>query len=155
MTETFIEQKIALKVGEVKAFTDISLDFLRKTGRVLSDVYGKDFIDNLQKDFKKLSIEISTLQKGTQYTTEIQEKSKKTIAKITKMQDMYIKDEWDNPTELTEWLGFFAGSAVVHWGLVLGRANKSKNAKLALICRSGKKINTTFFNKIVSVAQDL
>lgn len=155
MIENTNDQKIILKVGEIKAFTEVALKFLKKCDKTLSEVYGEVFVKNLQKEFSYLSREIVTFQKNSPESEAITQKSKKTEEKVTKMQEMYIKEEWDNVTELTEWLGFFAGSAIVHWTLVMGRAQKSKNVKLVSLCQEGKKINEAFFQKIITVSKTL
>ena len=44
--------------------------------------------------------------------------------KLSRMREEYIQDNWDEPAELLEWLGFFEGGAIVRWGLVRGISEK-------------------------------
>jgi hypothetical protein len=68
-------------------------------------------------------------------------KAEATGTKLRAMRDMYVGDQWDNPAELLEWLGFFEGAAVVHWALVEGAGKGLQDQDLADLAKDGKSIH--------------
>jgi hypothetical protein len=65
------------------------------------------------------------------------QKAEKTEAKLQKMRDDYVGDEWDNPTELLEWGGFFEGAAIVHFALVRGIAESLNDEGFLMLAQEG------------------
>ena len=41
-------------------------------------------------------------------------KAAKTTSKLTAMMELYVGDEWHNPTEVLEWCSFYAGAGAAH-----------------------------------------
>lgn len=100
--------------GFRKLFMDVKLDTLKKEN---TEHYEK--LLNIVKDLKVENITIP--------------KASATEEKLLSMRDLYVKDEWDNPTELCEWLGFFEGAAVVHFTLIKGIAESLANKTLEVL----------------------
>jgi hypothetical protein len=48
------------------------------------------------------------------------------------MRDLYLENEedWKNPAEILEWLGFFHGAGLVHWSLVKGVSEATAEGEL-------------------------
>lgn len=82
-------------------------------------------------------------------------KSEKTAAKLTSMRDLYVGDEWDNPTELMEWSGFFEGAAIVHWELVAGAALGINNSRLESLSRLALSTHREILNTASRVLNDV
>ena len=71
-----------------------------------------------------------TLLQDPELSQPAEAKIQGTGVKLRSMRDLYVGDEWENPTELAEWSGFFEGAAVVHWAIVLGAAEGTGNSSL-------------------------
>ena len=110
----------AKKLGEVLAFASVSLDTAKQGNKAMTVILGDsglaDFIDNNEKQIET----INQIAAEYEVTDIVNKKLAGTGEKLKKMRDLYIGDEWDNPTELLEWSGFFEGAAIVHWQLVIG-----------------------------------
>lgn len=104
------------------AFAKVGNDTLEKGAEGFSKVFMDQKLADLHKKNEEhlaAVLKIATEAKVTEITLP---KAKATAEKLSQMRDLYVKDEWDNPTELCEWFGFFEGAAVVHWTLVKGVA---------------------------------
>ena len=89
--------------GFLKLFTEIKIADLKKENQ--------EHISAIEEQVNDKDVSDTTLKKN-----------EATSVKLIAMRDLYVKDEWHNPAELCEWLGFFEGAAVVHWTLVKGVA---------------------------------
>lgn len=118
------------KVGEVLAFSESYLVLLDKANIAARFLWNDDVLSSIVQTHKGLITEIKTIAQSFPDSEIVTEKASKTKDKLLSMAEMYIKDEWDNPTELLEWLGFFSGAAIVHWALVAGIADANKLATL-------------------------
>lgn len=143
----------AKKLGEVLAFASVSLDTAERGHKAMVTILGDsglaDFIDNNKKQIET----INQIANEYKVTDIVNKKLAGTGEKLKKMRDLYIGDEWDNPTELLEWSGFFEGAAIVHWQLVVGisrglnndtigdLAQKTLIARQALFALVEKKLN--------------
>lgn len=119
----------AKKLGEVLAFSQAGQEIMRKGKKALDNIFentskisGK-FLDQ-EGQILKLAEKLSTIEITTV-------KARKTKEKLLKMAQLYIGQEWDNPAELMEWMGFFEGAAIVHWKLVEGVGNKLSDSELS------------------------
>ena len=96
------------KYGEVAAFVRLAEVILRQAGHPL------------QGHAPEVSVILETIASTilTPVPSEHSElfiaKRDKTIRKLTEMMDLYVGDEWDNPTEVLEWTSFFAGAGAAH-----------------------------------------
>ncbi len=107
----------AKKLGEVAAFARVGIETLVKGRNALSPILAVGDTITLFEEHEK---SLQGLAEGYGVTEIFDSKTTTTSDKLRLMRDAYVGDEWDNPTELLEWLGFFGGAAIVHWGLVLG-----------------------------------
>lgn len=107
----------AKKLGEVAAFARVGIETLVKGRNALSPILAVGDTITLFEEHEK---SLQGLAEGYGVTEVFATKTSTTSDKLRQMRDMYVGEEWDNPTELLEWFGFFEGAAIVHWGLVLG-----------------------------------
>jgi hypothetical protein len=132
-----INEFTAKKLGEVLAFTRVSTDTITKGHSALVQVLGEEKVqDMLDKNriHGEEVIRISTDAGAIDITLQ---KAEKTEAKLQKMRDDYVGDEWDNPTELLEWGGFFEGAAIVHFALVRGIAESLNDEGFLMLAQEG------------------
>lgn len=116
-------EKVAKKIGEAYAFAQVLTDTFESNTEVMTTLFGEhagSILDVTQVQREELA--------GIANTAGMSEivlpKAEKTGAKITKMGDMYVGDDWDDVAEVLEWMSFFIGGAIVHWQLIGGAANE-------------------------------
>jgi hypothetical protein len=78
----------------------------------------------------------------------VTEKAVKTVEKLQKMRDIYLQDRWDDPIEIFEWLSFFEGAAMAHWGLIRGVSESINRLVLIDFAKSGEKFHHLNFHLI-------
>lgn len=112
---------VGKKIGEVMAFSKVGKELLEKAPS-LTGVFGDAMVDDmkiqLQQEYEGL------LKAAGDQAETAKKKSEATSEKLHKLANTYVGDEWDNPVEVMEWLGFFEGAAVVHCALVEGAAEQ-------------------------------
>jgi hypothetical protein len=108
---------VSKKLGEVMAFSVVGVKTIGQGRAALATVFND--LDDLEQTQIFYQTELTTIAGDNPLFTA---KAEGTGAKLTGMRDAYIGDEWDNPVEIMEWLGFFEGAAIVHWSLVGGAA---------------------------------
>lgn len=128
-------EKTARKIGEVLAFTILGIEIFHKGQKALEGVLGADFIEEVSRSLKTHKKQILSLVEGTELAEVTLAKAQSTQKKLQTMQDLYLQDQWDDPTEIMEWLGFFEGAAAVHWGLVTDRLIENDVKKIAKNCK--------------------
>ncbi len=126
MTE-FVQKKL----GEVLAFCLVGQETVVKAGKPLSDLIGDEKVHRYSERLAKIAAAL-----GEMATELSRTKSEKTATKLRGLREAYIGEEWNNPTEVLEWLGFFEGAAIVHWFLILGSAEEHNDLKLATLAHS-------------------
>lgn len=129
MDNTFI----AKKMGEVIAFCNVGADTFERGRVALSEKYGTDFVEGRESKFKAGADLLTRLFPDDTMRETGLAKAKVTGEKLTKLRDIYVGDEWDNVTELSEWSGFFEGAGRVHWELVRGMATSMKHDELGTL----------------------
>lgn len=102
----------AKKLGEVHGFAKLGLEFLDRGGVAATTAFGQSVCDAMRQ---QLQLQLECIG-----DTANADKAERTLAKLRAMMEHYIGDEWNNPTELLEWSGFYFGAAGVHWHLVAG-----------------------------------
>ncbi len=115
---------VAKKLGEVLAFSRIGLECRERGGAAFGEA-----LADMSERFKAELTDYATAveSRANDITTA---KAEKTTEKLRGMMEAYIGDEWDNATELLEWLSFFLGSAAAHWSLVRGAAETTEDTEL-------------------------
>lgn len=122
-----MNQFVGKKIGEVMAFSKVGQETLER-GNAIADVFGQDTVDSMKRVLAEHYDQLLAVA-GDQAETATT-KAEATGKKLQTMRDMYIGDEWDNPVEIMEWLGFFEGAAIVHCELVKGAAEGLEHEEL-------------------------
>ncbi len=143
-----MNQFSARKLGEVLAFAKVGQMILSKGKSALVKVFGKVSVEALQQLNTEHLENITKFAEQNQVLTVVEQKSQKTSGKLLEMQELYLQDQWEDESELLEWLGFFEGAALVHWKLVEGVANKSEDLNLGKIVNKGLEMHQGFLFKI-------
>ncbi len=135
----------AYKLGEVLAFARVGQDSITKAKEALSDVLKDDEIEDIRSTLKDFEQKIEEAIAAEDIADEVHEKSKTAEEKITKMRDTYLDGQWDDQSEVLEWMGFFSGAALVHWYLLSGAAEQMDDAKLTSMTKEAIGFYSNFF----------
>lgn len=141
------------KAGEVKAFAEVGITFLKKAKSGLrKDVFSADEVEELIAANQTHRDQIDTIAEAADATEAVDTKAEATQEKLINLQDNYLTDEddWEDPLELLEWSGFFHGGALVHWSLIVGAAKKDGPEELAQLADGGYK----FHHEVLHAVQD-
>ncbi len=133
-----INETVAKKLGEVLAFNNVGLDTISKGRIALTSALGEEKIMDMEEKFRIHGEEVIRVATENAVIDTVLEKAQKTEEKLKKMRELYVGDQWDNPTELLEWSGFFEGAAVVHWAFVRGAAEAMNEEMLMTLAEEGK-----------------
>ena len=120
----------AKKLGEVLAFAVVGIETFEKGKIALVSVLGEDEVTKLISQSSKHRDVILKIAGVGNVLDIVNKKLEGTGMKLRAMRDLYVGDQWDNPTELLEWSGFFEGAAVVHWSLVKGAGERTNNQEI-------------------------
>ncbi|MBX4189932.1 hypothetical protein KW791_01370 [Candidatus Parcubacteria bacterium] len=145
----------AKKLGEVLAFANVGKEIFEKGRMALEEVFTRDGVNNTLHQISKHGVEIENLAKELGTSEITMPKSQKTGDKLRKMMELYVGEEWDNPAELLEWLGFFEGAAIVHWKLVEGAAQALDHTELKALTETGVSFHQELLNKVSQLIKDL
>ena len=144
---------LAKKLGEVLAFANVGNDTIDRANDVFINLF-KERTD----EFKKINSEhiqkIKDFVEGSDFYEITLKKSEATGEKLKKMRDMYIGDEWDNPAEILEWLGFFEGAAFIHWQLVIGGSEKTANEDLRAFAEKSAGFHHDLIHAVAELIKD-
>ena len=143
-----VNEFTAKKLGEVMAFARIGEEIFERGRNALDSVFTKGGVNKILHDISEHLIAIKELTKelGTAEITFA--KCDKTGEKLRKMMELYVGEEWDNPAELLEWLGFFEGAAVIHWKLVEGAAQSLNHVSLKKLAKTGVGFHTDLLKDV-------
>lgn len=145
----------AKKLGEVLAFAVVGQEIFEKGKDALAQVLTQEGVAEASKKAGEHAQTIKNLAEAGGTSDITIPKSQKTGDKLRAMLDLYVGDEWDNPAELLEWLGFFEGAAVVHWKLVEGASSALKDAKLEELASTGVKFHQDLLLTVSERIRDL
>lgn len=98
------------KLAEVAAFACIGEELLERGKKAALLAFGEDGVRSMQASFKN---QLKSVEREAD-----KPKLERTIVKLRGMMEVYIGDNWDDPTEILEWSGFFLGASQVHWALI-------------------------------------
>ena len=107
----FMKEKLAKKLGELLAFSQVGHDLFERTRENMLEVWPAD----------ELSL---TTEENLGFAEQIKILTDK--EKLMKMQELYLGTDTD-PVEILEWLSFFEGAAAAHASLVAGMAGEMKD----------------------------
>lgn len=150
-----INEFTAKKLGEVLAFANVGKEIFERGRMALEEVFTRDGVNNALHQISKHGIEIENLATELGSSEITLPKSKKTREKLEKMMELYVGEEWDNPAELLEWLGFFEGAAAIHWKLVEGAAEALDHVELKELANSGVGFHQELLSKVEQLIKDL
>lgn len=141
---------VSKKIGEVLAFEKVSLEMAEKAKEAISSTFGNSFYEELNNHSQKCIDEINLISEEFGVMDIVGTKAEKTGDKLRSMQDLYLQseDDWKDPAEIMEWLGFFEGAAIVHWSLVKGASNELDNEKLKSLAQEGVSHHKDFLNEV-------
>jgi hypothetical protein len=145
----------AKKLGEVLAFAVVGKEIFEKGKDALTEVLTAEGVRN-DTDRAQLHADAITGLAEEKGVSEITlPKSEKTAEKLRSMLDLYVGDQWDNPAELLEWLGFFEGAALIHWKLVEGAASALGDSKLKELASTGVNFHQNLLTQVSTSIRDL
>jgi hypothetical protein len=98
---------------------------------------------------------INLFVKDKNVSEALESEAQKTAEKISSMRDLYIGSEWENPSEVFEWWGFFGGSAIAHWNLVKGIAEELADDKLVQLSYEAIAYHENLYNTSMSVLAEI
>lgn len=139
----------AKKLGEVLAFSEVGAETLIKGAGALSEVFNES-VDQLIVEHQTQAEAIKKLATDENVSDGVLGKAEKTGAKLRAMRDLYLasEDDWADPAELHEWLGFFEGAAIVHFSLVKGAGEELENEALVEIASAGIQFHQNFLDTL-------
>lgn len=138
----------AKKLGEVLAFAKVGRETIDKGLRGFTQSFGEERVKEILESINSHTDLIHTIADSNSRLDVVEKKLESTGNKLREMRDMYVGDEWDNPTELLEWSGFFEGAALVHWSLVQGAAEETGNETLKSLATQGISFHKNLLNEI-------
>ncbi len=109
-----MNHKAIKKYAEVAAFVTLAGDMHRRAGTEL-----QDYAPRISERLRTIGgAELPQVAADDREAFET--KLAKTTEKLTRMMDLYVGDEWDNPVEVLEWSSFYAGAAAAHCAVTDG-----------------------------------
>lgn len=116
-------EKVAKKIGEAYAFAQVLSDTFESNTEVMTELFG-DHAQSIIDVTRVQREELADIADENRMSEIVLPKAERTGAKITKMGEMYVGDDWDDVAEVLEWMSFFVGGAIVHWQLITGSAEE-------------------------------
>lgn len=138
----------AKKLGEVLAFAKVGEAIFERGRAALNTVFTEHGVNQILHGISEQAVAIENLATDLGTTAITIPKSKKTGEKLEKMMELYVGEEWDNPAELLEWLGFFEGAALIHWKLVEGAAEALNHVDLKELVKIGINAHTELLKQV-------
>ncbi|MCA9397554.1 hypothetical protein KC573_01890 [candidate division WWE3 bacterium] len=145
-----IKEQAARKIGEVLAFSEIGLDLLERGETALENVFEADFLDDCTESFETQKEDLLRIASKLDVEQIVLDKADSTKNKVFSMQELYLKGEWDDAVEVLEWMGFFEGGALVHWGLIKGVADTHRIGQLTTVAEDALDFHQEFVRQIVT-----
>ncbi len=138
----------ARKLGEVLAFSRLGVEIFEKGHQALEEGLPTSDIEATMSQLKDHVTRIESMAAKTGLDDVTLKKAEGTGNKLRSMLDLYVGDEWDNPAELLEWLGFFEGAAIVHWDLVMGAATSLNEPDLQELATTGREFHHAMLHTV-------
>src|SRR3989344_5298418 len=138
----------AKKLGEVLAFCRTGIFLAEKSGPAMVKALGESEDARITGALMAHAAELEKIanEAGVKDITFL--KAEKTGAKLRSMMEMYVGDEWENMSEIMEWMGFQEGSAIVHWQLVSGSAEAMNHEGLRELSKKAIEFHKDILNKV-------
>lgn len=129
-------EKVAKKIGEAYAFAHVLTETFEKNPEVMTELLG-EFAGNVVEVAGAQMENLKSLSEVHAMAEIVLPKAERTGAKITKMGEMYVGDDWDDVAEVLEWMSFFVGGAIVHWQLIAGSAHAMDESGFHALAEEG------------------
>lgn len=148
-----VNQSLASKIGEIMAFSQNGEAVFKKGGQALKKVFDPVFLEEIIQSNNLFASSIQDIASKMGIWEIVAKKAESTGNKLESMQGLYLEDEWDDPVEILEWLGFFEGAALVHWSLVNGKAKQASLKELVSLSEKAISFHQNLLRKIVDTIQ--
>ncbi|MDB5204009.1 MAG: hypothetical protein JWP09_37 [Candidatus Taylorbacteria bacterium] len=145
----------AKKLGEVLAFAKIGNETIVKAMTVFEELFSKTEIDGFIAKNNAHAEALVAFAKAQNVSEIVLPKSEKTGAKLVAMRDAYVGDEWNNPSEVFEWWGFFGGAALAHWNLVKGVGETLNDDVLTALAFDALGFHESLYNASTGLLSDI
>ena len=131
-----MNEKITKKIGEAYAFAQVL-----ETTFAANEAVMTELLDTAAGTVVSTAGEqraaLHAICDAAEMSDVLLPKVEKTAAKISKMGEMYVGDDWDDAAEVLEWMSFFVGGAIVHWQLIAGAGAAMDDEMLTDAATSG------------------
>lgn len=131
-----MNEKVAKKVGEALAFAQVLETTYKNNKEVMEELFDSK-AETLLDTVSMQQVQLKALSEDLGVSDVVLPKAQRTGEKISKMGDMYVGDEWDNPVEVLEWMSFFVGGAIVHWQLIAGSGDAMEHDDFKALAQTG------------------
>ncbi len=146
---------VSTKVGEVLAFARLCTDTLEMGRSALAEMVGEERLDSAEDELETLERSIAALAQDEHAVVAIETSATQTQEKLRTMRDTYIDGNWDEASEVLEWLGFSTGAALVHWHLLAGAARATDDSGLADVAKDAIRFYTSLFSSDEAVLAEI
>jgi hypothetical protein len=131
-----MNEKITKKVGEAYAFAQVLETTFMANEAVMTELL-ETAAGTVVSTASEQRAALHAICDAAETSDILLPKAEKTAAKISKMGDMYVGDDWDDAAEVLEWMSFFVGGAIVHWQLIAGAGAAMDDEMLTDAATSG------------------
>lgn len=138
------------KLGEVRAFALVTADTLETGKEALQTVLDPEVYASLTDVCMTHQKQIDGMVEAHGDMNILVTKSDKTAEKLKSMRELYIGDQWHNPTEILEWSSFFHGAASAHWALIRGIGEGRNDEGLISLAEEAMNTHHEFLDTISS-----
>lgn len=145
------DSHVLRKVGEVLAFTQVGLDTFDRGQEALMRVFEEQEMDRILEQKNKALEQMESFLQHIDDAQSVQDKAALTSAKLVNMRDLYLQDEWSDHLEILEWLGFFEGAAIVHWGLIGGYTSARYVPELSNLASEMLEFHRTLLERVTAL----
>lgn len=141
----------AKKLGEVLAFCRVGAETISRGQKAMEEALGNDGVSYVLSGLESQAKTIESIAQEGDSSEITLKKAEATGKKLSAMRDLYVGDEWDNPTELMEWHGFFEGAAIVHWELVMGSGIGLANTELQNLAKEAVNFHKSLLDQVSEI----
>ena len=150
----YMNEKVAKKVGEAYAFAQVLSDTFNSNHSVMEALFG-EHAGNMMEITQTQCEELEGIAAEMNMDEVVLPKAERTGTKISKMADMYVGDEWDNPVEVLEWMSFLVGGAIVHWQLIAGSAEAMDHEHMGNVAGVGTEYYAALMGRLRDYAIEI
>ena len=150
-----LNEFVAKILGEVLAFAVLGIETFEKGQKALASVLGEDMVEDVMQKCEAHKAKILEIAENQAISDVVLKKLDATGTKLRSMRDLYVGDQWDNPTELLEWSGFFEGAAIVHWSLVKGAGETTNHPEVVKLAKEAFLLHEEIFDKAVKLLHEV